>query len=674
MTAYTFPGVYVNEVPAPVSISAGNIPGEAVAAFAANYNVGPTVPTFITSWQGFQQLFGGFKSGSTSYLPYAVYQYFANGGTGCYVLRVPNSDATQAALTIAQVAGGGDILAPIAPTVGTATSGGTILAGTYQVLVTYVNAQGETLASPATPQTTTGSTSTITITSPIAETGAVSWYAYVSQAGGSAANATRQQALGSPTLIGTNLVITAPPTNTGALQPIEDTAGLHAQSMTVTALYPGAWGSTLYVTVTPANGSATSLFTLQVYQGGNGAANLVESWPSISLAPTSPRYAPNMINSTTGGSAYIRLSGYPSVATYVSGTTDPYALTTPVALGTTTGPGQPGIIGSIAGVDGSTPIDLYGAVSGTASPSVSWRQGSFATVLGQQILTLNLPDSSGVQGANPTINYTLINNVLTWGAGVGNLYMVIDGQFNGGIASSAAVTAALTTMTQGSLGSSVLANVNAAIYGPWLSITDPAVGTTGATRWVPPGGAILGTWAVSDNQFNVAQTPAGVQATVTAVGLEAYFSPTDLGNLEAAQVNPIRVIPAAGFCLFGGLTTAPGYPNKYININRALMKIQHDLQYITAFAVFQNNDDVLWAQISAAITNYLVSEMQDGLLAGTTPATAFQVVCDSTVNTPNTIAAGMVNATVAVALAAPAEFVVINLTQMASGSTATISS
>jgi hypothetical protein len=34
----------------------------------------------------------------------------------------------------------------------------------------------------------------------------------------------------------------------------------------------------------------------------------------------------------------------------------------------------------------------------------------------------------------------------------------------------------------------------------------------------------------------------------------------------------------------------------------------------------------------------------------------------------------MVNATVAVALAAPAEFVVINLTQMASGSTATISS
>ena len=659
MTAYTFPGVYVNQVPAPVTVSAGNIPGGAVAAFAANYNVGPTVPTYITSWQGFQQLYGGFKSGSTSYLPYAVYQYFANGGTGCYVLRVPNSDSVQAALTVAQVAGGGDIAAPAAPTVATATSGGTVLAGTYQVLVTYVNAQGETTASTASPIVTTGSTSTITITSPATETGAVSWYAYVTLAGGASATAKRQQTLGSPTLIGTNLVLTAPPTSTGALQPIENTAGLNPQSMTITALYPGAWGSNIFVTISPANGAATSLFTLQVYQGGANAANLVEIWPAVSLNPTASRYAPSMVNSITSGSAYIRLSGYPSAANYVAGTSDPYALTTPIALGTITGVSQPGIIGSVAGADGSTPIDLYGALSGTGSSSVPWQQASFATVVGSQILNLNLPDSSGVQGANPSINYTLLNNVLTWGATVGNLFLIIDGQFNGGLVTSTTVATSYVGMTG---GSGVNANANSAIYGPWLSITDPAAGTTGATKWVPPGGAVLGAWAVNDNQFNVAQTPAGVQATVSAVGLEAYFTPTDLGNLEAA------------FCIFGGLTTSPGYPNKYININRALMKIQHDLQYITSFAVFQNNDPVLWAAVSTAITNYLNAEMQDGLLAGNTPTTSYMVICDSSVNTPNTIAAGMVNATVAVALAAPAEFVVINLTQMASGSSATISS
>ena len=671
MTAYSFPGVYVNEVPAPVTVSAGNIPGEAVAAFAANYNTGPTQPTFIQNWQQFQQFYGGFKSGSTSYLPYAVYQYFTNGGTGAFVLRVPNSDAVQASLSVAQVAGGGDIAAPIAPTVGTATTGGTVLAGTYQVVVTYTNAQGETTGSPATAQVTTGSTSTITITSPITETNATGWYAYVTQAGGAVGTAKRQQV--SPTAIGTNLTLTAPPTSTGPLVPTSNTAGSGAASMIVTSLYPGAWTNNIFIAILPANGTATSLFTLQVFQGGTQAVNLVESWPSVSINPSSPRYAPTMINSITAGSKYISLSGYPSAANYVAGTSDPYAFTTPIALGTVTGPGQPGIIASTPGSDGTTPIDLYGALSGTASVSVPWRQGSFANVSGQ-ILNLNLPDSSGVQGATPAINYTLINNVLTWAAGLGNIYMVIDGMFNGGVASSAVVAASYTTMTAGTVGSTVQQNANAAIYGPWLSITDPASGTTGATRWVPPGGAILGQWAVSDNFKNVAQTPAGTQTNINAVALEAYFSPTDLGNLESSQINPIKLVPNTGFCIFGGLTTSPGYPNRYININRALMKIVHDLQFITAFAVFQNNDSVLWAQVSTALTQYLTAEMQDGLLSGNSPSTAFQVVCDDSVNTSATIAAGMVNATVAVALAAPAEFVIINLTQQAAGSTATISS
>jgi hypothetical protein len=117
------------------------------------------------------------------------------------------------------------VAAPSAPTVTPAASGGTVLAGTYQVVVSYVNAQGETTGSTAAPVTTTGSTSTITITSPAAAAYAVSWYAYVTQAGGAFATATRQQAAGSPTLIGTNLVLTAPPTSTGALAQSANTAG-----------------------------------------------------------------------------------------------------------------------------------------------------------------------------------------------------------------------------------------------------------------------------------------------------------------------------------------------------------------------------------------------------------------------------------------------------------------
>ncbi|MFE2407124.1 hypothetical protein ACFXDE_02135 [Kitasatospora sp. NPDC059408] len=107
----------------------------------------------------------------------------------------------------------GQLTSPTAPSVSTATTGGTVAAGTYQVEVSYTNTAGETVASASASVTTTGSTSTITVTSPAAAGNATGWYAYVTQASG--ASYTRQQTAGSPTAIGTNLTLTAPPTNTG---------------------------------------------------------------------------------------------------------------------------------------------------------------------------------------------------------------------------------------------------------------------------------------------------------------------------------------------------------------------------------------------------------------------------------------------------------------------------
>ena len=106
---------------------------------------------------------------------------------------------------------------PSAPSPTKADSGGTIAAGVYKVAVTYVSSNGETVASAQGSVTTTTAVSTITVPSPGAETGATGWYAYVTQVGGT--TLTRQQALGSPTAIGTGLTLTAPPTSTGANPP-----------------------------------------------------------------------------------------------------------------------------------------------------------------------------------------------------------------------------------------------------------------------------------------------------------------------------------------------------------------------------------------------------------------------------------------------------------------------
>lgn len=114
------------------------------------------------------------------------------------------------------------------------TTGGTIHAGTYQVEVTWVTASGETTPGPSFSIITTGTTSTITVTSPPATTGATGWYAYVTQLGGT--TFTRQQASGSPTAIGTNLTLTAPPTSSGAAPPTSNTSGLGIPA----AMVPGA--------------------------------------------------------------------------------------------------------------------------------------------------------------------------------------------------------------------------------------------------------------------------------------------------------------------------------------------------------------------------------------------------------------------------------------------------
>lgn len=167
------------------------------------------------------------------------------------------------------------LAAPAAPTLGTATTGGTILAGTYQVIISYVNAQGETVGSASASQVTTGSTSTLTVNSPAASGNATGWYAYVTQAGGSVY--TRQQAAGSPTAIGSNLVLTAPPTSTGLNPPASNTAGGNiktgagrlAKAIVTTALAGSGGNLSFFDNTTGASG--TPLLTIPVAAGTVGA-------------------------------------------------------------------------------------------------------------------------------------------------------------------------------------------------------------------------------------------------------------------------------------------------------------------------------------------------------------------------------------------------------------------
>lgn len=95
MPLYYTPGVYIEEVnkgPRPIEAVA-----TAVAAFIGFAPAGPIgTPTLITSWTQFVETFG-LRDQKTmrkdpymkdAFLPHAVYGFFLNGGTRCYVVRV----------------------------------------------------------------------------------------------------------------------------------------------------------------------------------------------------------------------------------------------------------------------------------------------------------------------------------------------------------------------------------------------------------------------------------------------------------------------------------------------------------------------------------------------------------------------------------------------------------
>ena len=100
MAEYLSPGVYVEEYDnSPRSIEGV---GTSTAGFVGLAEKGKVegVPSLVTNFSSFVKQFGGFLSefeyGEYRYLANSVEQFFANGGTRCYVARVVPEDARKA--------------------------------------------------------------------------------------------------------------------------------------------------------------------------------------------------------------------------------------------------------------------------------------------------------------------------------------------------------------------------------------------------------------------------------------------------------------------------------------------------------------------------------------------------------------------------------------------------
>jgi phage tail sheath protein FI len=209
---------------------------------------------------------------------------------------------------------------------------------------------------------------------------------------------------------------------------------------------------------------------------------------------------------------------------------------------------------------------------------------------------------------------------------------------------------------------------NSALYFPWVQAPDPL--QQGALKAYPPCGFVAGVFARTDATRGVWKAPAGSDASLNgAMGFAIPMSDAENGWLNPLAINCLRTRPVYGNVVWGARTlqgqTDRGSEWNYIPVRRTALFIEESLFRGTQWVVFEPNDEPLWAQIRLNIGAFMHSLFRQGAFQGQTPKDAYFVKCDKETTTQDDINRGIVNIVVGFAPLKPAEFVVIQLQQIA---------
>ncbi len=199
----------------------------------------------------------------------------------------------------------------------------------------------------------------------------------------------------------------------------------------------------------------------------------------------------------------------------------------------------------------------------------------------------------------------------------------------------------------------------AAMYHPWLQVYDMAAKKA---TYIPPSGAICGIYARSDNTRGVHKAPAN-EVVNNCLGLSCLYNKGEQDLLNPAGVNLIRALPGQGIRVWGGRTCSSNSLWKYVNVRRLFIYLEETIKAQTNWAVFEPNDQVLWARVGMTIRSFLRDMYRAGALVGTSEDEAFFVNIGPDTMTQQDIQNGKLICVIGVAPSRPAEFVIFRITQ-----------
>jgi len=652
MTSVSYPGVYVEEIPGgarPIESASTS-----TAAFVGVVEKGPDRVVIqdedrahrITSWQEFQNTYGGFVDGG--YLAESVYQFFNNGGRQCYIVRVVGSGARAASVTIPNRASKNGIKI-------SANSSGAWGNALYVNIEDGLEDPGNTFTVSVYDQIDPESIPTLQI----------------AQAA-------------TPIEVLENLNMDATSTNYFATRIKEDSsyiaAEIDAENVVLDSGYHLGAGN-------PATTITAGLkFQININDDGYQEVTLAESSTLDAIRDdiTAKVSALTKKKNSTASAAF---SGFTCKFADADGVDLPATDTTTekhLKLESGTSGADSSVKVRQSTTDNAAGLLKLGAAHGVSFGGISRRRPAIPDPT--ELYQLGDHPTNSVEGVDDLVSITVPTS---YKAAFEHLNKITDvsllavpgvpGMFDAGVEycenrplrdiffiGETDDTDDSPADAETYRKSISKPNTYGSIFFPWIRSPDPS-GRQAEPILLPPSGFMAGLFARIDTTRGVWKAPAGTEASVSgAAGLLVELTDIQQGNLNKIGVNCLRRFPLAGIVSWGARTVYSDPEYKYVPVRRTAIMLRRSIYDGIQWAVFEPNDHRLWASLRLNIGAFMNGLFRAGAFQGEKASDAYFVRCGlGDTMTQGDIDRGQVIVLIGFAALKPAEFVIVRIQQKA---------